>query len=1225
MKKSIILFFLGLTCIFNTQAQDASIWKKITDAEVPLREENQRKLIPTKYDVWKINFQALKAKLDAAPMEMTTPENPLLMTLPLPEGKSVTLDIKESPVVHPALSRKYPTFKTFYGVGGNNNEYYARLDYTVDGFRAAINTPDGEVYIDPYATDMQNYIVVYYTADYLTHDILQKFACGVSHLGEVKGFDKIADNTAVNRGAREETVTLRKYRLALQATGEFTKLYGGTKDKVLAKMVALTNRVNKTTIPEVAIRFELIPNTDTLIWLNAATDPFPNGDVGKDILSKSHGVISQLVGNSNFDIGHSLTGNCSDVGGVAFAGVVCNNNSKGSGVTCDQSGGNTDALAVTIMCHEMGHQFSASHTMSSCGSGDQSQVNSSSFIEPGSGTTIMSYDGGCGSDNVTGLYWKPNGNYSVGSIGQILEYSRMSTGNSCPVKTDLGNNYPNVQILHQKTGLYIPRYTAFELTAAGGDPDNDKVTYSWEQSDSGSFMSLGSQNLYSNSFRVFPPVTTPTRTFPRLSSIISNVKVKDELYPDTSRLYTFVCTIRDNNPNGGGLDIDTIKFRSTHTAGPFAVTFPNAATDSVATGDYMTVKWDVANTNGNLVNCQQVNILLSIDGGLTYPIILLQKTANDGEEGVILPKGLTSTKARVRINAVDNIFFDISNKNFVIAEKGNVGYNMAVNTQRQKYCLPDTAILYVQTTTLGGYDSTVNLSIKGLPQGATASFDQNAIKAGDSTRVVIDMSKVTFQGNVTLSIEAISGTDTIIRNTTIKTVSVDFSAMAGTSPSNGQTAVNTRPTFQWSISPNAEKYDIQISTEPSFSMGLLNTSNNLTGSELISPITLTENTLYFWRIRAKNNCDVGNWSVAMPFHTLTQRCKEYTNNTSTNILTADANTINIDTNVEESGIISDVNVSSIKGTHSNFGDLIINLISPSNKTSMLSNRRCPFTGGSTLLLKYDDQATQTNKCDKLLSVGIPYIPETPLAVFNGEDTKGKWTLQVKDMASGNGGNIQEWTVRMCSSASVNAPTLIKNDTLKVRPNNGRFISDSLLLATDDKASANEILYTLVTLPKYGKLERWGGGTLAIGNTFTQNELNGKHAIRYVNTNSTASNDFFLFVITDGEGGFLGTLKYNIQISAKAPVSNTQNVALEKSIKVYPNPTRDILNVSMYEGLNYDMQIQLVNTTGQAVLQSTLSQGQTNATLETASLPAGMYLLKFDTPQGFATKRILIQR
>jgi len=87
----------------------------------------------------------------------------------------------------------------------------------------------------------------------------------------------------------------------------------------------------------------------------------------------------------------------------------------------------------------------------------------------------------------------------------------------------------------------------------------------------------------------------------------------------------------------------------------------------------------VNGTNGGSVNCAKVNILLSTDGGQTFPTVLAAATANDGSQVVTVP-GTTGTTNRIKVEAVGNIFFDISNTNFTIGTPPACGDPTGLNT-----------------------------------------------------------------------------------------------------------------------------------------------------------------------------------------------------------------------------------------------------------------------------------------------------------------------------------------------------------------------------------------------------------------------------------------------------------------------------------------------------------------------------------------------------------------
>ena len=180
---------------------------------------------------------------------------------------------------------------------------------------------------------------------------------------------------------------------------------------------------------------------------------------------------------------------------------------------------------------------------------------------------------------------------------------------------------------------------------------------------------------------------------------MSNNYDNQEVLPTYDRELTFRCTVRDNNDEAGGAVWEELTFRADETAGPFLVTTPNTADITWNVGDYQEVIWDVANTTNPRVNCNYVNILLSTDGGFTYPYMLVENTANDGSAFVSVPDAI-STDARIRVEAANNIFFDISNANFAIEAAAAPGYALDVTPSSVPlYCLPTDPLAFDISTT----------------------------------------------------------------------------------------------------------------------------------------------------------------------------------------------------------------------------------------------------------------------------------------------------------------------------------------------------------------------------------------------------------------------------------------------------------------------------------------------------------------------------------------------
>ncbi|NQX91802.1 MAG: hypothetical protein HRT74_06710, partial [Flavobacteriales bacterium] len=192
--------------------------------------------------------------------------------------------------------------------------------------------------------------------------------------------------------------------------------------------------------------------------------------------------------------------------------------------------------------------------------------------------------------------------------------------------------------------------------------------YNWEEYDLGPANSDGNLNTATGTepiFRSWPSEVSPTRVFPRLPNLLNNTVPVGELLPYYTRSMTFRCTVRDNRAGGGGVNDAQLSFDVSDQAGPFVLVSPNTGVTWPG-NSVQTVTWDVANTNAAPVNCANVDIYLSVDGGLTYPFLLLSGTANDGSADVFIPDSETST-ARIKVKGNGNIFFDISNTNFTIS------------------------------------------------------------------------------------------------------------------------------------------------------------------------------------------------------------------------------------------------------------------------------------------------------------------------------------------------------------------------------------------------------------------------------------------------------------------------------------------------------------------------------------------------------------------------------
>jgi subtilisin-like proprotein convertase family protein len=550
-------------------------------------------------------------------------------------------------------------------------------------------------------------------------------------------------------------------------------------------------------------------------------------------------------------------------------------------------------------------------------------------------------------------------------------------------------------------------------------------------------------------FRSFNPTTSPIRHFPKLSTQLANTRTGDyllqdsvigELLPTYSRTLNFRLTARDNKAGGGGVCYAQTTVSTSSSAGPFILTFPNNTGIVWTAGDFKTVTWNVANTNLAPINCANVTIQLSTDGGNTFPITIVASTPNDGSEEIVVPNNI-STTARIRVMAVGNIFYDFSNNNFTIQASATATFifNSPANVS---VCLSSSGVATLKTSGLGGFNTTIALSASQIPAGTTVSFGSNSVSPGINTMVTLNNASSLSAGLYTIRITGIAGAVTKTRDITFL-IGASPAAPALSSPLNDSIGLSTLPTFSWGAVSGAVSYTLEISTSSTFST-IAQTISNVT-----SPFTLTtalsQDLIYFWRVKTANSCGSGlPNSTPFRFKTGLVSCSVVKETTLTSsdvpkvISAVGTPTISSTINVSVGAPILDLNVVGLAGTHTYMSDLAITLTSPGGTTVTLFDQICSTGAFENFSLNLDDQAaTTTFPCPPVGNITVK--PQSLLASFNGQNSAGVWRLNVSDAYTGDGGNLTGWGLKISTCSIIPTPlitsyTFIGNGNYSVASN-----------------------------------------------------------------------------------------------------------------------------------------------------------------------------------------------
>lgn len=672
--KKLILTLSILSC-FNTIANsnDTSVWQDFGQNAKNLGNDIEAKVI-IKQRRLILDESLLKNRLNSPLAKDVSAKKIASKTiypeikLPLPDGSFVRVKAIITNVISPAMAEAHPEIKTWSVTGIDNPKINGVIDFTSNGFHGMLLMPDGDtIFIDP-DTQLAGDVYNSFSKKENSSEFDVELNCGIheahehDNLAAKTEFAVKSENKALDSSnfPNLSIADIKTYRLALSATAEYTDSQGGTAG-ARSSMVTSVNRINPIFTRDLGVSLELI-DAPELIFSNSASDPFSDPNNPNTLMRENGDYLSDQGRLDDFDLGHVVSYKSNGGGsGVAFLEVACRNDVntsnlglikglKAAGATT-ASNPSDETFDLVLLAHELGHQLGANHSFNSnqgnnCNYGRTGEV----AVEPGSGSSIMSYSGLCGSDN---LLENPRDDFfHFASITQINQYTRASVGASCGTNSSSGA----APTANAGANLKIPANTPFLLdgTASGGSS-------SWDQIDIGSASAVDVDTGDNAIIRHNIPSSEQDRYIPNLQNLFAGISTKGEILPQTTRELNFSYVVRN-----GGVASDRKLINVTNTNSTFSIV-SHSSGQTITTNQSEEFIWNPAVTNQAPISCSNVDIQLIRVNGVKN--MLLASTPNDGSQNVVIPSDTpTMSGARIFIGCSDNSFFNISSGNIIVQQ-----------------------------------------------------------------------------------------------------------------------------------------------------------------------------------------------------------------------------------------------------------------------------------------------------------------------------------------------------------------------------------------------------------------------------------------------------------------------------------------------------------------------------------------------------------------------------
>ena len=757
-----IVFLFSLVCSLQSQSSD-ELWSPSTATSKKESNKLNKNLEPKEYKVFNLNLELLKSKLNTSPKRNAkSKRSGVIISFPNELGELHKYEVFEASIMDENLQNKYKEINSYIGYDVSNKANIVRFSLSSIGLHAFVLSVENKIRISPFSND----ILLYKVFSNNNANPNEAILCETEDLIIERVFNK---TSIKKRNSLLPNGEIRVFKLAVTATDEYSEYHLDRlgvssnsskeykKKKILEVIAATVTGVNAVLERDLSIKLKLIDESENIIFLENDSDGLNNDDI-YGLLNGNGSIVNSLVGLENYDIGHVFTKATGFSGGLASVWSVCTED-KSSGVSglLKPFGADFEELVL----HEIGHQFGARHTFNSDIDGCRNARSDGSAVEPGSGSTIMSYAGVCIPQQIqstTDLY------YHYNSIKQIWSYI---SGISCGMVEEIENTSPIIEPLND---YYVPILTPFELNAQVSDNEGDEMTFNWEQiNGENTIVPPVSSSTLGASFRSYPPSSDSNRFFPNKTIVNSGETSSQwEVLPSVPRTMNFGLSVRDNSIKGSQISIDELQVNFVENSAPFVVTSQNENIEW-KTGEIHKIKWNVSNSNKEPINCEKVQILLSEDGGESFPIVLISETLNDGEAEITVPN-ISSEGVKIKVKSISNIFYSVNKGYIRVNPNPNLTFVPDDNFERKLIQLGYDSELdnYVKTEII---EEVLNLNLSNLNifnlKGIEDFKNLLSLDCSNNNLTKINLTSNTRLNKIDLSFNTIDHLD-ISKNTELK-------------------------------------------------------------------------------------------------------------------------------------------------------------------------------------------------------------------------------------------------------------------------------------------------------------------------------------------------------------------------------------------------------------------------------------------------------------------------